>query len=110
MRGTLLLVPLALGLAGGCRTSDPEAAQKAAKPAVSEPVAPAPPPIPPVPVPTAPPPTVAGFDFSGPVTCLPLATGRTCLSRKDPVADACAKAKGEVLRCDDCSTVCSRPL
>ncbi len=51
-----------------------------------------------------------GFDLTGASTCLPLETGRHCLVRKDLVADACAKAQGEVLKCEDCRLVCSKAV
>ena len=53
---------------------------------------------------------LTGFDLSGATTCLPLPDGRQCLTRRDPVADACTGAKGKPLRCEDCSVLCSRAL
>jgi hypothetical protein len=72
---------------------------------------------------------VSGYDLAGADSCLPLPEGRTCLDRpaaaapstapgaeaKAPeatqdAAAACARAGGELRRCEDCSTLCSVPL
>ncbi len=93
-------------LATSCRTSDPEQRGEGVvltkpKPVRTEPF---------IQEVTAPAPEVQGFDLTGSVSCMPLAAGRSCIAMKDAVADSCAKAQGSAKRCEDCKTVCDKPL
>lgn len=95
-----------LFLLASCRTSDPEQRPEGVvltkpKPVRSEPF---------IQEVMTPPPEVRGYDLSGAASCMPLADGRACIARKDEVADACAKAQGSAKRCEDCKTVCDKPL
>lgn len=51
-----------------------------------------------------------GYDFHGPFSCFPLAAGRRCIARTNPLAAACRQVNGEILICDDCRQLCSRLL
>lgn len=100
-RAAILILVLA-----ACRTSDPEqreggVALTKPKPVRSEPF---------IQVVTAPATEVQGFDLAGASSCLPLAEGRACIARQDDVADACVKAQGSAKRCEDCRTVCDKPV
>lgn len=53
---------------------------------------------------------LTGYDEGGALTCLPLAAASECLARTDPLEAACKAAGGEVVRCEDCSLLCTRPL
>jgi len=53
---------------------------------------------------------VNGYGLDGAVTCVALAPGRHCIQRVDPLTEACAKANGEVLRCVDCRSLCSKEV
>ncbi len=102
------LTSLTLGLLAlaGCRTSDPAQRPEGAlltnpKPVRSELF---------IQEVTTPPQEVKGFDLAGATTCMPLAEGRTCLTRKDEVAEACTKSQGSTKRCEDCKVVCDKPV
>ncbi len=99
---------LALGVLAlaGCRTSDPAQRPEGVvltkpKPVRSEPF---------IQEITTPPEEVKGFDLAGRATCMPLAAGRTCLTRIDEVAEACTKSQGSAKRCEDCKVVCDKPV
>jgi hypothetical protein len=105
MRALRLIAMSCLLASAGCRTSDPELREglQMTKP---------------TPVKSesfiqeiqTPPAELKGYDLAGSVSCLPLASDRACIQRKDAVADACAKAQGQTSRCEDCKPVCDKPL
>jgi hypothetical protein len=57
---------------------------------------------------------VEGYGLAGGESCLPLAEGRSCLNAAseadESVSAACSKAGGRLLRCEDCSVLCSKPV
>lgn len=59
-----------------------------------------------VPLPTP----ISGYDGHGALTCLPLPSDRRCITRQDPLVAACRAAKGEVRRCEDCASLCTRAV
>ena len=109
------LATLSLLLLTACRTSAPEGNQPApgqGAPHTTEPVTVAPhgAELPDLTEDRTPSPVLAGFDQNGAVTCLAMAEGGHCLTRKDAFADACAAAKGQALHCEDCSVLCSKDI
>lgn len=52
---------------------------------------------------------IRGFDLEGELSCLPLRED-ACITRADPLDQACAAVQGEVQVCQDCSRVCTKPL
>ena len=55
---------------------------------------------------------ISGFNLRGADECvaLKLAPEVACIPRTEPLQAACAKNKGEILRCDDCRLMCSKPV
>jgi hypothetical protein len=55
---------------------------------------------------------ISGFNLRGADQCvaLKLAPDVACIPRTEPLQAACAKNKGEILRCDDCRLLCSKPV
>ncbi len=106
--GPCLLAAAAVIGPAGCRMAEPVSSAKATPPA-SAPSAAAQK-APDLPEDSAPAALVSGFDLAGPVTCLPLGAASTCLTRTDAVATACAAAHGDVLKCEDCSVLCSKAV
>jgi len=108
-------------LTSGCRTGgtpsgtevqsavDKPSAQPAAQvPAVQSVV----PEAPSIPMDSQPVTLISGFNLRGADQCvaLKLAPDVACIPRTEPLQAACAKNKGEILRCDDCRLLCSKPV
>lgn len=56
---------------------------------------------------------VKGYDAEGEVQCLPLDQGpggAACIPRPEPLTAPCAAVNGELMTCQDCARICSRPL
>lgn len=50
---------------------------------------------------------ISGFDLAGAKSCLPLESARRCIERDDAIKGACAAKQGDLLRCEDCTPLCS---
>ena len=108
-------------LTSGCRTGgtppgaevqsavDKSAVQPAAQVPPLQPVVPE---APSVPRDSQPVTLISGFNLRGADECvaLKLAPEVACVPRTQALQAACAKNKGEILRCDDCRLMCSKPV